>query len=182
MQADQNTVDTEESSVIMRGNNLPIIDLRKYHIDGKEALYIQTNHIVGKITENKKLPEDNIKNAEFILMLDSKTLISKTSIDPEMTRVRASMRREEKDTAPEGYRRVFAKLSIQRGLVFVDHQIALPIDLRRRLIDVLRFGHSCITKMLSDAKTFTWPEMQKDIEQKVKDCTACLATVENDQN
>ena len=93
-----------------------------------------------------------------------------------MTRVRASMRREEKDTAPEGYKQVFDKLSIRWGLVFVDDQIAVSIDLRRKLIEVLHFGHSGTTKMLSDAKIFWWPEMRKDIEQKVKDCTACLAT------
>ena len=30
--------------------------------------------------------------------------------------------------------------------------------------------------MLSEAKIFWLPELRKDIEQKVKDCTACLAT------
>ena len=91
LQAEQNTVDTEEDNVIMRGDNLPIVDLSKYHTDGKEAHYIQINHIVGRITENKKLTEGNIKKAELNFMLDLKTLISKTAIDPEMTRVRASM-------------------------------------------------------------------------------------------
>ena len=33
--------------------------------------------------------------------------------------------------------------------------------------------------MLSDAKIFWWPEMRKDIEHKVKDCTVCLATGKN---
>ena len=70
-----------------------------------------------------------------------------------MTRVRASMRRDERDTAPEGYRPVFDKLSIRWGLVFVDDQIAVPIDLRRQ-IDILHFGDSGTTKMLSDAKIF----------------------------
>ena len=102
LQTEQNTVDTDEDSVIMRGDNLPIVDLNKYLTDGKEAHYIQINHIVRKITENKKLTEKNIKKAAFNFMLDLKTLISKTAIDPEMTRVRASMRREEKDTTPEG--------------------------------------------------------------------------------
>ena len=45
--------------------------------------------------------------------------------------------------------------------------------------EILHFGHSGITKMLSDAKIFWWPEMRKDIEQRVKDCTACLATGKN---
>ena len=110
LQAEQNSVDTEEDSVVMRGDNIPIVDPRQYLSDGKEAHYIQINHIVGRITENKNLTEVNIKKAEFNFMLDLKTLISKTAIDPEMTRVRASMRREEKDTAPEGYRPVFDKL------------------------------------------------------------------------
>ena len=176
LQTEQNTVNTEEDSVVMRGDNLPIVDLSKYHTDGKEAHYIHINHIVGKITENKKLTEENIKKAEFNFMLDLKTLISKSAIDPEMTRVQASMRREEKDTAPESYRPVFDKLSIRWGLVFVDDQIAVPIDLRRKLIEILHFGHSGKTNILSDAKIFWWPEMRKDIEQKVKDYTACQAT------
>ena len=124
LQPEQNTVDTEEDSVIMRGDNLPIVDLSKYHTDGKEAHYIQINHIVGRTTENKNFIEENIKKAEFNFMLDLKTLISRT----EMTRVRASMRREEKHTAPEGYRPVFDKLSIRWGLVFVDDQTAVLID------------------------------------------------------
>ena len=78
----------------MRADNLPIVDLSKYHTDGKEAHYIQINHVVGKITGSKKLTEENIKKTEFNFMLDLKTLILKTAIDPELTRVRASMRRE----------------------------------------------------------------------------------------
>ena len=154
LQAEQNTVDTEEDSVIMRGDNLQIVDLSKYHTEGKEAHFIQINHIVGRLTENKKMTEENIKKEGFNFMLDLKTLISKTAIDPEMTRVRTSMRKEEKDSAPEGYRAVFDKLSVRWGLVFVDDQIAVPIALRRRLIEILHFGHLGITKMLSDAKIF----------------------------
>ena len=33
--------------------------------------------------------------------------------------------------------------------------------------------------MLSEAKICWWPEMRRHIEQKVKDCTACLATGKN---
>ena len=173
LQAERNKVYTAEDSVIMRGENLPIVDLSKYHTDGEEAHYFQINHIVGRITEIKKLTEENIKKAEFNFMLDLKILISKTAIDPEMTRVRASMRREEKDTAPEGYRPVFDKLSIRWGLGFVDDQIAVPIDLRRKLNEILHFGRSGTAKMFLNAKIFWWPEMRNDIEQKVKDCTAC---------
>ena len=112
-------------------------------------------------------------------MMDLKTLIAKTAIDPELTRVRNSMRKEDRETIPDGYRTVFDKLSIRWGLVFVDDQIVVPIDLRRKLQDIIHFGHSGITKMNAGAKIFWWPGMKQDIENKVKDCTACLASGKN---
>ena len=106
----------------------------------------------NNLTANKKATENNIKKAEFEFMLDLKTLISKTAIDPELTRVRTSMRREDRKTIPDGYRTVFDKLSIRWGLIFVDDQIIIPIDLGRRLLDILLFGHSGITKMTTEPK------------------------------
>ena len=127
----------------MRGDNLPIMDLSKFNTDGKETNYIQINHIVEKLSGIKEITEDTIKKAEFEFMLDrKKTLISKTAIDPELTRVRASMRREDRDTTPDGYRPVSDKLSIRWGLVVMDDQIVVPVDLRRRLLDILHFGHA----------------------------------------
>ena len=172
-------IETEEDSVIMRGDNLPIVDLSKYNTDRKEAKYIQINYIVGKLTSIKKITEEHIKKAEFEFMVDLKTLIAKTAIDPELTRVKNSMRREDRETIPDGYRTVFDKLSIRWGLVFVDDQIVVPIDLRRKLLDIIHFGHSSITKMNAEAKIFWWPGMKQDIENKVKDCTACLASGKN---
>ena len=73
-------MDTEEDSVIMRSDNLPIVDLSKYHTDGQMAHYIQINHMVGKLTENK---------------MDLKTLVSKTVIDSEMTTAQACGEKKE---------------------------------------------------------------------------------------
>ena len=150
----QEPEDTEEDSVLLRGDNLPIVDLSKYNTDGKEAKYIRINHIVGKLTSNKKITEENIKKAEFEFVMDLKTLISKTATDPELTHVRNSMRREDCEITPDGYKPVFDKLSIRWGLVFVDDQIVIPIDLRRRLLDNLHFGHAGMTKMETEAKIF----------------------------
>ena len=165
----------------MRGDNLPIVDhLSKFNTDEKEAHYIQINHIVGKLSGNKKITKDTIKKAEFELMLDLETLISKTAIDPEITRVRASMRREDRDTTPDEYNSVFDKLSIRWGLVFMDDQIVVPVALQRRLLDILHFGHAMdfgrrMTKMTAEAKIFWWSDINRDIENKLKDCIACLA-------
>ena len=37
----QEPEDTEEDSIVLRGDNLPIFDLSRYNTDGKEAKYIQ---------------------------------------------------------------------------------------------------------------------------------------------
>ena len=171
--------ETEEDSLILRGDNLPIVDLSKFNTEGKEVHYIQINHIVGKLSGNKKITEDTIKKAEFEFMMDLKTLIARTAIDPELTRVRISMRREDREATPEGYKQVFGKLSIRWGLIFMDDQIVVPVDHRRRLLDILHFGHAGLTKMTAEAKIVWWPNITRDIENKAKDCTACLASGKN---
>ena len=134
---------------------------------------------MGKLSGNKKITEDTIKKAEFEFIMDLKTLIPKTAIGPELTRVRSSMRREDRDTTPDGYRAVFDKLSIRWGLVIMDNQIVVPVDLRTRLLDILHFGHAGMTKMTAEAKIFWWPGFNRDIENKAKDYIACLASGKN---
>ena len=43
---EQKPEDAEEDSIIMRGDNLPVVNLSKYNTQGKEAKYIHKNHIV----------------------------------------------------------------------------------------------------------------------------------------
>ena len=157
---EQKIAKTEDDSVIMRGDNSAMVDLSNYNTEGKAAHYNQINLIVGKFTSNKKITGDHNKKAEFVFVMDRKTPISKTVIDRELTRVRNSMRREDRETILDGYRTVFVKLSIRWGLVLVDDQVVIQMDLRQRLLDILHFGHSGITKMTSEAKTFWWPELK----------------------
>ena len=45
------------------------------------------------------------------------------------------------------------------GLVFVENQIVIPIDLKQRLLNI-HFCHSGNTKMTSEAQFFWWPELK----------------------
>ena len=47
------------------------------------------------------------------------------------------------------------------------------------MVNILPFGFSGTTEMITEAKIFWWPEMRKDIQQKAKEGTACLATGKN---
>ena len=90
---EENLDDTEGHRVIMRGDNLPIVDMRKYHIEGKETHYKQINRIENQLTASKKITVDRNNKAVFDFILDPKTMISKTAKDPAMTR--CSKRRED---------------------------------------------------------------------------------------
>ena len=157
--------ETEEDSIIMRGDNLPIVDFKKVkYRRQKNEVHSDKSHC-RKSNHKQEGSRRPYQKAQFEFMMDLNTLISKTAIDPELTRVRTSMRREDRETIPDGYRTVFDKLSIRWGRVFVDDQIVVPIDLRRRLLDILHFGHSRITKKTSEAKIFWWPNKKKNESQ-----------------
>ena len=171
--------ESEGENQVIRGDNFPIVDLKPFNTEGKEAQFIQINQVIGKITENKKLTKETIKKAEFDFMLDLKTLIAKSTTDAEVNRVRHEMRRNEKNTAPEAYRTTFEKLSNKWGLTFNDDQTIVPTELRMKLLETLHFGHAGYTKMAAEAKIFWWPNMQKEIEEKTKHCVACMASGKN---
>ena len=61
----------------------------------------------------------------------------------------------------------------------MDNEIVVPVDLRRRQIDFLHFVHAGMTKMTAEAKIFWWPDINRDIKNKFKDCIACLASGKN---
>ena len=174
-----NDPESEGESQIIRGDNLPIVDLKNYNTEGKEAHYVQINQIIGVVTEGKKVTEETIKKAEMDFMLDLKSLIAKSATDAELNRVKLSLTREDRSMAPEHYRQQFGNISTRWGLTFINDKIIVPTELRKKLLNTLHFGHAGTTKMAAEAKIFWWPNITKDIEEKVKNCVACLSSGKN---
>ena len=81
--------------------------------------------------------------------------------------------------APEPHRKHFERISTGWGLTFVNDKIIVPTELRKKLLDTLHFGYVATTKMTAEGKFFWWPNIGKDIENKVKNCIACLASGKN---
>ena len=133
--------ESEGESQIIREDNFPIVDLKAYNTEGREAQFMQINQVIDKLTGDKKATEEVIKKAEFNFMLDLKILIAKYNTDAELNRVRDAMRRTERNTAPDSYRPVFEKLSNKWGLTFNEDRIIVPTELRKKLLDTLHFGH-----------------------------------------
>ena len=174
-----NDSESEGESQIIRGDNLLIVDLKNYNTEGKEAHYVQINQIIGVVTEGKKATEETIKKAEMDFMLDLKNLIAKSTTDAELKRVKLALIREDRNMAPEHYRPHFENVSSKWGLTFLNDKIVVPTELRKKLLDTLHFGHAGTTKMIAEAKIFWWPNINKDIEEKVKNCIACLSSGKN---
>ena len=65
------------------------------------------------------------------------------------------------------------------GLVFMGDRMVVLVGLRTKLPD-LHLGHADITKMT--AEIFLWPRVNRAIENKVKDCIACIASGKNLKN
>ena len=76
--------------------------------------------------------------------------------------------------ASDQYRPKFEKLNNKWGMTINDDRIVVPTELRKKL-DTIHFGHAGATQMTAEAKTFWWPSMQKEIEDKTKNCVACMS-------
>ena len=81
--------------------------------------------------------------------------------------------------APEHYRQQFENISTRWGLTFINEKIIIPAELRKKLLETLHFGHAGTTKMTAEAKIFWRPNINKNIEDKVKKCIACLSSGKN---
>ena len=81
--------------------------------------------------------------------------------------------------APEHSRQQFENISTGWGLTFVNDKIIIPTEFRKKLLETLHFGHAGTTKVTAEAKIFWWPNINKDIEDKVKNCEACLSSGKN---
>ena len=140
--------------------------MKNYNTEGKEAQYVQVNQILGTVTEGRLIAEETIKRAELDLMLDLKNLIAKSATDAELNRVKLALNREYRSMAPEHYRPHFESISSKWGLTFLNDQIIVPTELRKKLLDTLHFGHAGTTKRTAEAKIFWWPNINTDIEDK----------------
>ena len=112
-------------------------------------------------------------------MLDLKNLIAKSTTDAELRRAKLALNREDRNMAPEHYRPHFENISSKWGLTFLNDKIVVPTELRKKLLDTQHLGHAGTTKMIAGAKMFWWPNINKDIEEKVKNFIACLSSGKN---
>ena len=65
-------------------------------------------------------------------------------------------------------------ISLENGLLFKDNRLIVPEAERCQILELLHYGHYGIKRTQDRAKeSVFWPDITRDIENKVKDCTIC---------
>ena len=109
-----------------------------------------------------------------------KEIRSWTSKDPIISKVRLMLETGWEncpDKAYTPYAQRKDELSLEDGCVLWGTRVVIPPPGREKLLNELHQGHPGISRMKSLARSFIWwPNIDKDLEAHVKDCTPCQQT------
>ena len=155
----------------------PIVDLKGYDVDKRMIRYIQINHVIKKLNTMITETEENIKKTKFNFMIDLKTVIHKTSVDPSLLQLKKCVRNKWKDWAPGEFSPVHSKIPESFGLLVSGDRIVIPEEVKRPVIGALHLGHPGSTKMLTQ-NTFLWLSGWK---KDIKKCSKWTAYMSSDE-
>ena len=142
----KNVSSTEESGVARPTARFHIVYLKDYDISNKTFHYNQLNHIIEEpIIVNAKA-DKNLKKAEFDFIVDQKTLIHKSSVDPKVLQLRICPRKKPKRGSSRKNSPIFVELTERFCLLFAGHKVVKPEVLKKKVLDSLHFGHPSSTK------------------------------------
>ena len=109
-------------------------------------------------------------------MIDLKTLIQEISVDPKSLNLKICFRNKQKEKTPDEFFPVFNGITGRFGMLFAGDMILVPEDLKRQVVDALRFERPGSTKMLAETSVFSRSGLKKYIENKCSTCTACMSS------
>ena len=160
-------------------SNFPIVALKVYDIVEKTIHYIQINHVIDKTKIKSAEVQENLNKAQFNLLIHSKTLTHKTSVDPELLQRRICVRKKQKEKTPKEFYPVFNKITERLGLLFAVDRIVSPDELKRTVVGALHIGRPGSTKTFAGSSIFWRSGMKKDIENRGTTCTTCMSSGKN---
>ena len=126
------------------------------------------NQIIRVVTEVEKITEETNERAETDSMLDLKSMIARSATDAELNRFQLAYNREDCSLFPEHYRQKSENLSMKWGFTLKNDKTIIPSKLRKKLLDMLHFGHTRTSKMTVEANNFWRPNINSGIEEKSK--------------
>ena len=175
-ESSENVSSTEESEVARPTGSFFIVDLKDYDIVEKSIHYMQVNHMIEKPKFENTEAEENLQKAKFNFMVHLKTLIHKTSVDPNLLLMKVFQRNNQKERAPRRILSGFQRTHWTIWSTISRKQNCKTRGVKEQVVDALRFGHPESTKVLAKSYIFCWAGVRKDIEEKCSTCTACMTS------
>ena len=100
--------------------------------------------------------------------------------DPVLSQVLRHLEMGWPDTVEDALRPYLSRkneLSVEKGCILWGTRVVVPMNLRRKVLQMLHKGHVGIVKTKSFAKRCVyWPGIDQDIEQTVRTCSVCQSS------
>ncbi len=106
-------------------------------------------------------------------------LVVETNKDPETSKIRQTIMDQKWNLLPPELKNQQKNLSTEMGLIFVEEKIYIPRSLRERILQVIHGDHESVPKMRLLAERVFWPNKEKDIKNKAKQCITCFRSGKN---
>lgn len=153
------------------------------YIKGKEnfmadclsRLPVKTNTITDEYDYDNYL---NFAEVQEGWPIDNDKVKKETLKDEELTKVKQCIQenwRNEVSKELKKYRNRKEELYIENECVMWGYRVVIPLTLRKKMLEELHSGHLGITKTKTLARSYLWwPNMELDIEKKIKACLPCM--------
>lgn len=107
-------------------------------------------------------------------VISLKDIAEETAKDEELVRVMEALNNECWDNVLPKYRAMKWELSCIDGVLYKDYQVIVPSSLSKKALDYAHKGHSGeVTMKRLLRERVWWPNITKDIHNKVKRCMGC---------
>ena len=81
---------------------------------------------------------------------------------------------------PPPWREKFISFSVDsNGLLYMDHRLIIPKDMRENMLRAIHFGHAGRDAMLREASDVWWPGIHREIINKARNCSECREAGKN---
>ena len=81
---------------------------------------------------------------------------------------------------PPPWREKFNSFSVDsNGLLYMDHRLVIPKDMRENMLRAIYFGHAGSVAILREASDVWWPHIHREIIDKARNCSDCRTAGKN---
>ena len=97
--------------------------------------------------------------------MDLEKLISETRKDETLQKIITAIENNDISDVPVEYYVIWKQLSTRFGLLLNNDRVVIPESLQFTVLQLLHTGHIGYTKMMAEARSFWWRDMEYEVEE-----------------